>query len=67
MDIFITVLLVLACTVAALFVFAAVVEIYFSRKEKYFIKQIQTITAILGQAADGMLKQVKDKKKEESK
>ena len=67
MNMFIIALLVLACTFAGLFVFAGAVEIYFNRKEKYFLKQVQTIGAVLGTAADGMLKQLNDQKKEESK
>ena len=67
MNTFVIALLVLACTVAGLFVFAGAVEIYFSRKEKYFLKQVQTVGAVLGTAADGMLKQLNIQKKEESK
>lgn len=67
MDIFIKVLLILACTFAGLFVFAAAVEIYFTRKEKYFLKQVQISGTMLGQAAEMMSKHVNIQKKEESK
>ena len=67
MNIFIIALLVLACTIAGFIVFAGLLELYFSRKEKYFLKQVQTIGAVLGTAADGMLKQINIQKKEESK
>ena len=64
MNTIIMILLVLACTLAGLFVFASAVEIYFNRKEKYFLKQVQVMGAIFGQAADGILKQINEQKKE---
>ena len=64
MNTIIMVLLILACTIAGLFVFGAAVEIYFNRKEKYFLKQVQTVAAVLGQAADITLKRMEAQKKE---
>lgn len=64
MNVFIIALLVLACTFAGLFVFAGAVEIYFNRKEKCFLKQVQTVGAVLGQGANDMLKQINEQKKE---
>lgn len=64
MDIFIKVLLVLACVVAVIFVFSYAVEIYFNRKEKFFVKQIQIAGTVIGQAADTVLKKMDEQKKE---
>lgn len=59
MNIFVTIALAIAAVFFFFITVGMVIELYFHRKEKYFLFQIKTIGAVLEKAAGDMKNKIK--------